>query len=64
MVEGVQRGADMEVEIVDALLSKLAYSNLEDINVLKPNEETSPPPLVELGLRQPIKDLKMMKTTF
>ena len=36
----------MEVEIVDAKLSKQAYSNLEDTNVLKPNGETSPTPLV------------------
>ena len=34
-VDGVPKGADMEKEIVDAKLSKQAYSNLEDTNVLK-----------------------------
>ena len=38
-VDGVQKGADMEKEIVDAKLSKQAYSNLEDTNVLKPVED-------------------------
>ena len=36
----------MEVEIVDAKLSKKAYSNLEDTNGLKLNTETSPTALV------------------
>ena len=38
-VDGVQKGADMEKEIVGDKLSKQAYSNLEDTNVLKPVED-------------------------